>query len=673
MSLELSLKDVLRTTKTHLVKLEKLGVQTVRDMLEFYPRAIESTEITSSFRNIQLGAKNTVSGVLCDVRQERTPRGKKLGKAALVLDDESVLDVVWFQIPYLLRNLKDESRVFLVGKVDRQYGKVQVLNPELHLNQNVHVGSLRAIYPESPPLTSKWFREKMAGLLILAKDMPEIVPTQILSEENFLSKGEAVKQVHSPESAEKWREAKRRLAFEEVFEIQVRVMREKLVREKEAENPYLVLLNAEEVKRDIAGLPFELTTSQKKCLYLILKDYERDRPSHRLMQGDVGSGKTIVSFLAALPILRAGWQVVFLAPTEILASQHFANALNFFPSEFPVELLTGSITPAQKKKIKMRLQSGEIKILIGTHAVLTSDTEFQHLGFAVIDEQHRFGVEQRSRLAREHTHVLAMTATPIPRTLALTIYGDQDLCRIDELPPGRKPIITRVVADMQKIELMNRFIDDQIGKQRQIFWVCPLIDESDKIEAKNVKAEFDRIANEVFPHRKIEFLHGKMRPREKNAVMTRFKEGVFDILVSTSVIEVGVDIPNATVMVIENSERFGLAQLHQFRGRIGRNDMQSYCFLMVGKKDDAQKERLRAMEKSNDGLYLSEIDLKLRGMGELYGTRQSGLPDLRCADLTDVEMLQNARDWALKILKEDLELKAYPALKKRVEEGEVYF
>jgi len=666
MTTEMPLSSILHTTKAHLGKLEKLGILTVSDLLGFYPRAVESIETASSFSSLQIGAKNTLLGALCDIRQEKTPRGKKLGRAALVLDDGATIEVVWFQIPYVLRNLKDESRVFLVGKVERSYGKVQILNPEVHLGQNVHTGGLRAVYPESPPLTSKWFREKIAGLFVLVPEIPDPLPKEIILTENFPSKLEAIHSIHEPKTPDEWTRARHRLAFEEVFLIQTRVMKEKYAREKEAQNPYRVVFDAEAVKEDLKKLPFELTVSQKKCLYLLLKDFERDRPMHRLMQGDVGSGKTIVGFLAALPMIRSGVQVAFLAPTEILAKQHFANAVKFFPSDAPVELLTGSVTASEKKKIKTRLLHGEIKVLIGTHAILTEDTEFQKLGFAVIDEQHRFGVEQRKVLAHSHTHVLAMTATPIPRTLALTIYGDQDICRIDEMPPGRKPIITRVVPDMKTTGLMNKFIDDQIEKKRQIFWVCPLIDESDKIEAKNVKAEFDRIANEVFPRRRVMFLHGKMKSREKDSVMQKFKERAFDILVSTSVIEVGVDIPDATVMVIENSERFGLAQLHQFRGRIGRNDMQSYCFLMVGRPDDAQKERLRAMEKSNDGLYLSEVDLKLRGMGELWGTRQSGMPDFKCADLRDIDLLQRARDWAVKILKEDITLKKYPELKKQI-------
>lgn len=673
MDIDTPLKTVIRTTKAHLSKLEKMNIFSVRDLLEFFPRAIESTDIASDLQNIQLDTKNTLSGKLVDFRREKTPRGKLLGKAALVLDDNTTVEVIWFQIPYVLRNLKDESQVFLVGKVERSYGMIKILNPEVHLQKNVHVGTLRAIYSESPPITSKWLREKISGLLALVSEFPEILPSQILKKESFLEKSAAIRAMHQPKNSEQWHQARKRLGFEEIFEVQVRILQEKILREKNTINPYRIPLDAQQVKKDLSLVPFQLTTAQKKALYKILKDFEKESPMHRLLQGDVGSGKTVVAFLASLPIVRKKFQVCFLAPTEILAQQHFASAIKFFPSEFSVELLTGSVSETKKKSLKSRLKNGDIDVLIGTHAVLTEDTRFKNLAFAIVDEQHRFGVEQRSLLARNNAHMLAMTATPIPRTLALTVYGDQDISVINELPPGRKPVITRIVADPKTTALCNKFIDDQIQKERQIFWVCPLIDESDTIEAKNVKAEFDRISNEVFPNRKVAFLHGKMRPKEKDRVMRSFRNKEFDILVSTSVIEVGVDIPNATVMVIENSERFGLAQLHQFRGRIGRNDMQSYCFLVVGKPDDAQKTRLRSLEKSHNGLYLAEIDLKLRGMGELYGTRQSGLPDFKCADLNNVEMLQKARDWGQAILQEDVTLKKYPKLKKHIDQKPVYF
>ncbi|HEY5713963.1 MAG TPA: ATP-dependent DNA helicase RecG, partial [Candidatus Gracilibacteria bacterium] len=475
-----------------------------------------------------------------------------------------------------------------------------------------------------------------------------------------------------PESMEDWGAAKRRLGFEEIMGIQLRVMQAKILREKIRQNPYPIPLTPEVVKEDLKRFPFELTLGQKKALLDILEDFEKDRPMNRLLQGDVGSGKTAVAFLASLQMIRGGFQAAILAPTEILSKQHFANALKFFPQKYKIELLTGSTTAKNKERIKSRLLSGEIDVIIGTHAILTEDTIFKHLALAVIDEQHRFGVKQRAALSEGHTHILNMTATPIPRSMALTIYGDQDLSIIREKPAGRKDIITRVVADPKTITLCQRFIEDQIGKGFQIFWVCPLVEYSEKMDAKNVMEHFE-VIKKLFPKARVNYLHGKMKPKDKDAVMGAFKEKQHDILVSTSVIEVGVDIPNATVMCIENSERFGLSQLHQFRGRIGRNDRQSYCFLMVGDKEDKHKERLRAMEKSNDGFYLSEVDLKLRGAGEVYGTRQSGLPDLKCADLNDVDTMQKARTWAEKVLKQDIGLERYPGLRSLIAEKEVFY
>ena len=510
-----------------------------------------------------------------------------------------------------------------------------------------------------------------------AKDFPEILPPQIIAEQNLYAKSEAIKNIHFPDSAEAWQKAKVRLGFEEIFEIQLRVMRAKIQREQTQKNKHPVPFEATIIKQDLEKLPFILTNAQKRSLHDILQDFTLDRPMHRLLQGDVGSGKTIVCFLAALQVVRANFQVVILAPTEILAKQHFDSLHKFGMFDSfglgAIQLLTGSVPAKQKIQIKQALKAGQVKVLVGTHAVLTEDTIFADLGLAIIDEQHRFGVKQRTILSENYAHTLALTATPIPRSLALTIYGDQDLSIINEKPAGRKEIITRIIANSKNQVFAERFIDDQIQKKHQIFWVCPLVDESDKIEAKNVKAEYERIKNILYPQHRVGFLHGKMKPADKERIMKAFKQHEFDILVSTSVIEVGVDIPNSTVMVIENAERFGLAQLHQFRGRIGRNDIQSYCFLMVGKPDDKNKERLRAMVESNDGFYLSEVDMRLRGSGEIYGLRQSGLPDLKCADFNDITTMKNARDWATKILEEDITLSQYPALQKKINQGAVYF
>jgi len=680
------IKSLIRTTPAHIKKLEKMEIFTGKDLLEYFPRTLEDAGVRQNFSEIILDEKNTIGGQLHSFRVEKTRYGKKLAKAVISLTDGDI-EAVWFRIPYNMRNFEGEKYAFLVGKIKRNYGKIQISNPEIHFEQNVHIGSIRPVYPESLPITSKWLREKISGLLPMVKDFEEILPLEVLEAENLITKEKAIGDIHFPSSVDDWQKARTRLGFEEIFEIQVRVMQAKILRQKNEKSQYKVKFEPDILKEDFKALPFELTNHQKKSLAEILEDFEKDRSMHRLLQGDVGAGKTIVAFLSALQVIRAGYQVAILAPTEILAQQHFLSAVKFLGADpvfkkekdlfgnletSQINLLTGSTPGKEKKGIKEKLRTGEIKLIIGTHAILTKDCVFKNLGFAVIDEQHRFGVEQRAVLAQNMSHTLAMTATPIPRSLALTIYGDQDLSIISEKPAGRKPIVTRVISDDKTRIKMEYFIEDQINKNRQIFWVCPLVDESDAIEARNVKAEYERIS-QVFSKKKVNFLHGKMRPKEKESIMNGFKNKEFDVLVSTSVIEVGVDIPDATVMVIENSERFGLAQLHQFRGRIGRNDMQSYCFLMVDKKEDKQKERLKAMEKSNDGFYLSEVDLKLRGAGTLYGLKQSGLPDLKCADLNDIETMQKARDAAEKILKKDLNLSDHPQLKNRIENNVVYF
>ncbi|MCK5460745.1 ATP-dependent DNA helicase RecG [Candidatus Gracilibacteria bacterium] len=682
--LHTSLKNILSTTKTHLSKLEKLGILTVQDLLEFFPRAVENSEIKNNFSQIVLNEKNTISGELTSFHLEKTRFGKRIAKAECFLEDGTSINVVWFRIPYNLKNFEGSQQIFLVGKIIRNYGKIQIQNPEVHFEQNVHVGNIRPIYPESPPITSKWLREKISGILLFAKEFPEILPPDIISQESLLLKSEAIRKIHFPQTPEDWEKAKARLGFEEIFEIQLRVMQSKIFREKQKENLFPVPFSADQIKEDFKNLPFTLTLAQKKSLKDILFDLEKNRPMHRLLQGDVGAGKTIVAFLSALQVLRSGFQVAILAPTEILAKQHFESFLSFIEpfskknkksllgEQFPCELLTGSTKEKEKKNIKQRLKNDDIKVIIGTHAILTEDTVFKNLGLAVIDEQHRFGVKQRTILSQNLSHILSMTATPIPRSLALTIYGDQDLSIIDEKPAGRKDIVTRIIIDEKTRNLMTKFIDDQILKNRQIFWVCPLREESEKLDLRNVKNEFLHISQDLFPHRRVQFLHGKMKPKEKAEIMRQFQAHEFDILVSTSVIEVGVDIKNSTVMVIENSERFGLSQLHQFRGRIGRNNMQSYCFLMVDSPEQKTTERLRAMEKSNDGFHLSEVDLRLRGAGEIYGIKQSGIPDLKCADLNDLDTMKKARDWAQKILESDLYLKNFPALKQQIEQEEVY-
>ena len=676
LSTKQDLSSILKTTKNHLQKLNNLGIVTVRDLLEFFPRKLESIKITENIDEIICEEKNTLKGEIYNIRSEKTRFKKNIFKADLFLQGGESLSVVWFHKPFLLQRIKDGQTVFLIGKIKYSLGKLQCQSPEIHLQMNIHLSDLRPIYPESQPINSKWLREKITGLLQTFTNFPDLIPAIYQKKYNLISRTEAIKNIHFPVNFEQWENAKKTLAFEELLLIQCRVLQEKFYREKNQYNKYKVNFSAEQVSEDFKHLPFELTRSQKQVLHEILQDFSQEKICSRLVQGDVGSGKTIVALLSILQVLRAGFQGTILAPTEILAKQHFKSALQFFSKiapQFSVEILTGSVTTKKKQEIKARLATGRIDLLIGTHAVLTEDTIFQNLAIAIVDEQHRFGVKQRTILGKNNAHLVAMTATPIPRTLALTIYGDQDLSIINELPAGRKKIITKVVSEEKNWQLFLKFIDDQIAKERQVFWVCPLVEESENISAENVKNAFSKLQQDFFPQRRIALLHGKMKPKEKDEIMTAFKNHEFDILVATSVIEVGVDIPKATVMVIENSERFGLSQLHQFRGRIGRNSLQSYCFLLVGDKKDKNKARLKAMEKSNDGLYLSEIDLKLRGSGEIYGLKQSGLPDLKCADFNDLELIQSTKQSAEEILKKDLSLNEFPALKEEIINRQVYF
>jgi ATP-dependent DNA helicase RecG len=676
LSTKQDLSSILKTTKNHLQKLNNLGIVTVRDLLEFFPRKLESIKITENIDEIICEEKNTLKGEIYNIRSEKTRFKKNIFKADLFLQGGESLSVVWFHKPFLLQRIKDGQTVFLIGKIKYSLGKLQCQSPEIHLQMNIHLSDLRPIYPESQPINSKWLREKITGLLQTFTSFPDLIPAIYQKKYNLISRTEAIKNIHFPVNFEQWENAKKTLAFEELLLIQCRVLQEKFYREKNQYNKYKINFSAEQVSEDFKHLPFELTRSQKQVLHEILQDFSQEKICSRLVQGDVGSGKTIVALLSILQVLRAGFQATILAPTEILAKQHFKSALQFLSKiapQFSVEILTGSVTAKKKQEIKARLATGRIDLLIGTHAVLTEDTVFQNLAIAIVDEQHRFGVKQRTILGKNNAHLVAMTATPIPRTLALTIYGDQDLSIINELPAGRKKIITKVVSEEKNWQLFLKFIDDQIAKERQVFWVCPLVEESENISAENVKNAFSKLQQDFFPQRRIALLHGKMKPKEKDEIMTAFKNHEFDILVATSVIEVGVDIPKATVMVIENSERFGLSQLHQFRGRIGRNSLQSYCFLLVGDKKDKNKARLKAMEKSNDGLYLSEIDLKLRGSGEIYGLKQSGLPDLKCADFNDLELIQSTKQSAEEILKKDLSLNEFPALKEEIINRQVYF
>jgi len=623
---------------------------------------------------------------------------------ATIEDETGKIKALWFNQPYLINTLRKGTFVCLAGKVKGKKSSKYLSNPayekipenykEIDFDLN-HTGGLIPIYPETEGLSSKWLRFIVKPLLTQLKNkIPDYLPEKISKKYDFLPFQKAIWQIHFPDSLELAEKAKKRFAFEELFELSLFVLRErmKLAKEKALAIP----INVGLMQEFTASLPYRLTNAQKRSSWQILKDLEKPRPMNRLLEGDVGSGKTVVAAMAALNVVKKGYQVAFMAPTEILAKQHF-KTINEVLKKFDLKvgLITGKESYCKNEKITRReliekVKKNKINILIGTHALIQDITpatkektplQFNNLALVIIDEQHRFGVKQRAKLCRQKEfipHLLSMTATPIPRTLSLTIYGDLDLSVIDELPKGRKKIITKIIQPKEKKATYN-FIREQVKKERQAFVICPRI-EPPKVSAENlfdertlswmdvkaVKQEYKKLAEEIFPDLKIGMLHGKMKSQEKENIMTEFKEKIIDILVSTSVVEVGVDVPNASVMMIEGSEKFGLAQLHQFRGRVGRSDFQSYCFLFVDTPGIVYNRRLRALITCDNGFELAEKDLAIRGPGDFTGQRQWGIPDLAMASLTDTILVSKARNEAKEILQKDPELKKFPFLRERL-------
>lgn len=677
-----SLKSILSTTPRHLKALTEIGVTTVGDLLHYFPRRHVDLSVLREPSEIEINTENTVAGTLAEFRSIHTKLGKVLISGKLIGREGGVLDLVWFNQTWVTKQLLNGDEIVVTGRVQMNGRRHQMVVNRFEKvgGEMLHAGRLVPIYRTHGRLiTSKWLREKIHPLLNVAADLPDSLPTDILERQDLAPLAAAVKEIHFPDSAETWEQARQRLAFDELFFLQLSALRRRLDWQLASAGSGVPLARHTAVEDEFRrALPFAFTHAQTKATDEILTDLTRDVPMNRLLEGDVGSGKTVVAALAIFVAIRAGHQAALLAPTEILASQHFKNFLKILhPLGIHAELLTGSTPASQKKEIAGKLKAGQLDVVVGTHALLEEKIQFKSLALAVIDEQHRFGVEQRTLLKKEGTpHVLAMTATPIPRTLALTIFGDQDVSIIDALPPGRTPIITRVVPPTKRLD-SYRWIESEVGKGRQVFVVCPLIEESTESEAKSAKAEFTRLQTDIFPQLKLGLLHGKMKPREKDAVMAEFARGAIQILVATTVIEVGIDVPNATIMLIEGADRFGLAQLHQLRGRVGRGAHQSYCFLFPSEKDKptdeeervemkraemAAIERLNAMVEVSDGFRLAEIDLRLRGPGEVFGTRQSGVPDFRMARFSDVDLIRRSRDEAERLLREDPHLLQHPTL-----------
>ncbi|MBX7204676.1 MAG: ATP-dependent DNA helicase RecG [Bacteroidia bacterium] len=647
---------------------KELNIFTFEDLLYFYPyRHIDRTrfykisELQDDLPYIQLRGKFT------DFRTEKLNRGQRL--TGSFTDGTGHLEIVWFQGAKWVKELiKPQTEYILFGKPAIFNGKFNMVHPSVDLYNDENIKMLSALMPmynTTEKMKQRNFESKSILKLLhnLLKDerliIPENLPDKLISKENMLARGKAIHAIHFPGSAAELTQATERLKFEELFFLQIRILRYKVQRGKLHNGICFEhigeLFNTFYEKH----LPFNLTEAQKRVIREIRGDMKSGVQMNRLLQGDVGSGKTIVALLCMLIAIDNNYQATLMAPTEILAQQHFHN-LQELLSGLPVSirLLTGNTSSKDRKKMLQDLESGSLNILIGTHALIENAVQYKNLGLVIIDEQHRFGVEQRSRLWQKNEkppHVLVMTATPIPRTLAMTVYGDLDVSVIDELPAGRKPIKTIHRFESGRLAVFE-FMKQELSKGRQIYIVYPLIAESEKMDYMNLQDGFESVSRAFpLPQYKVSIVHGKMKPADKDFEMARFVKGETNIMVATTVIEVGVNVPNASVMIIESAERFGLSQLHQLRGRVGRGAEQSYCILMTGNKlGNEAKTRIKTMEQSNDGFYISEVDLKLRGPGDLEGTQQSGLLDLKLADLkTDDQILQRARNSASKLLGED--------------------
>jgi ATP-dependent DNA helicase RecG len=659
-------------------KLAKLGVQTIRDLLFFFPRRHLDYSQRKPIAELEVGEEQTLLATVWEARIARL--GPQKGTEVIVGDETGNMRAVWFNQPFLARNFPTNAQLVLSGRVSEFKGNKVFESPEWELVEDkelIHTGRLVPVYPLTRGLYPRQVRNMVKRVLDdWVWQVTDFLPQEIKSRNRFMDLPEAIMKAHYPDSHLVKAEARKRLAFDELFLLQLGVLGKKRDwQESQPGNAFTV--KGDELTRFLNSLPFELTQAQQRVLQDILADLQKSRPMSRLLQGEVGSGKTVVATAALLVAAANGYQGAFMAPTEILAEQHFKNICQLlskissekdeqgnvccyhglFSHPVTFALLTGGLSEKEKAALHQQIQEGKIDIVIGTHALIQKVVEFSRLGLAVIDEQHRFGVVQRLALRQKgfNPHILVMTATPIPRTLALTLYGDLDLSVIDELPPGRQEIKTRWLRPEQRDRAYD-FLRKQTISRQQAFIICPLIEESESIEAKAAVVEYERLSREVFPDLRLGLLHGRMAANEKEKVMQSFRDGKLDILVSTPVVEVGIDVPNATVMLVEAADRFGLSQLHQFRGRVGRGEKQSYCLLLAENPSPEGSERLKAIEGIQNGFILAEKDLELRGPGEFFGTRQSGLPDLRMARLSDTPLLELARNEAIALFKRDSSL-----------------
>ena len=638
--------------------LNKLGIFTLKDLITYYPRTYEDRSKPKFICECEDGEEALIEAVICNNMTNVRLKGKTMQRV-IVRDETGSATITWFNQTYLKGKFKVGEKYKFFGRVTKKGGKIMFNSPVFDVEEkSQNTGRIIPIYPLTYNLSQNNIRKIMeVAIKETYGNLQETLPQYLLDEYKLENINDAIKHIHFPDEFKDFNIARNRLVFEELLSVQLALL--------ELKNSYMndekgIKFSKEAKMSDVINtLPFNLTKAQLRVLEEIDQNMESEKSMNRLLQGDVGSGKTVVAMCAAYKAVKSGYQAAIMAPTAILATQHLENFKNILEKlDIRCELLVSGITKKKKEDILDRLKNEEIDILIGTHAIIEENVVFKNLGLVVTDEQHRFGVKQRTKIAEKGNNpdVLVMTATPIPRTLALILYGDLDISIIDELPPNRKQIETFAVGK-NMTDRVNSFIKKQIDEGRQAYVVCPLVEENEEMDLKSVEKLYETYSKEIFPQYKVEYIHGKMKPKDKDSIMERFKNNEIDILISTTVIEVGVDVPNSNIMVIENAERFGLAALHQLRGRVGRGEYQSYCILKFEGKSENVRKRMKVMCETNDGFVISEKDLELRGAGDFFGTMQHGLPEFKIANLfEDIETLKMAQSVAIKILSDDPKL-----------------
>lgn len=675
-TLQSKVRDIEGVGDSYAKKLEKLGIHTVRDLLFYFPRRWDDFSRITPIANIKVGEQVSIHGTVFAIETKRSKRGIPVTEA-VITDETGSTKAVWFNQPYLENSLHQGDEIYLAGQLEWGFGQVSFPSPAWELAKTAtdelrHTGRIVPVYNETAGLTSRWLRQKIGLLTKLIYGIRDHLPEEVKKRHGLMELSAAVRTMHFPENMTELKEAQKRFLYDDLFCLFASVLSNK--KELDKNRAISIKYNEAVGKKFVDSLPYQLTDAQRKAAWEILKDLGRSTPMNRLLEGDVGSGKTVVAAMAATMVAAAGYQVVVMAPTEILAQQHYLGIQKLVSSidDIKAALLTGSTKQVDKTKILKDIENGEVQIIVGTHALLSEKVNYWTLGLVIVDEQHRFGVEQRQALKKANgetgtmPHFLSMSATPIPRTLAITVFGDLTISVLDEMPPGREKVETHIIPPFKRAD-GYKFIDTKIEEGRQAFVICPLIEKSDKLGVKSAIEEAENL-QKVFPKRKVGLLHGKLKPAEKEKVMADFKAQKLDILVSTSVIEVGVDVPNASVMVIEGADRFGLAQLHQFRGRVGRGKHQSYCFIFTDSKVEKTIERLEALAKIQNGFELAEKDLELRGPGELLGLKQSGkISETMTRVLNDPRIIKEVRETAEKFLAQNT-LADFPALEEKIGE-----